>query len=291
MRSLIFLAVILIVWIILAPSCMTFREPDSEMKKDFEQHGVTLTTVSEKIDGRTMHYAKTGKDSLPTIYFIHGTPGSWDDFAGFLRDKELVQQYRLISIDRPGFGYSDYRDAENLQRQSELISPLFYKLANGKTAHLVGHSLGGPMIVKLAADNPNLFSSLVILAGSMDPAEEKPERWRPWLFKTPLNWLVPGALRPSNEELWYLKKDLVNIKEDYKKIDVPVYILHGDKDQLVPVSNVEFMKKMFINSSSLSVTIFPNEDHFLPWTRYKEIKEVLVQLPASKEVVHTMSNQ
>ncbi|HEY6435585.1 MAG TPA: alpha/beta hydrolase, partial [Ignavibacteriaceae bacterium] len=97
--------------------------------------------------------------------------------------------------------------------------------------------------------------------------------------------------RPSNEELWYLKKDLVNIKEDYEKIDVPVYILHGDKDQLVPVSNVEFMKKMFINSSSLSVTIFPNEDHFIPWTRYKEIKELLIHLPASKVVSHTGINQ
>jgi len=291
MRSLMFLAVILIVWITLAPGCMTFREPDSEMKKDFEQHGVILTTVSEKIDGRTMHYAKTGRDSLPTIYFIHGTPGSWDAFAGFLRDKELLQQYRLISIDRPGFGYSDYRDAVDLERQSELISPLFYKLANGKPAYLVGHSLGGPMIVKLAADNPNLFFALVILAGSMDPAEEKPERWRPWLFKTPLNWFVPGALRPSNEELWYLKKDLVNMKEDYEKIDFSVFILHGDKDDLVPVGNVEYAKKMLINASSISVTVFPGENHFIPWTRYKEIKEILVHLPASKEINHAMSNQ
>ena len=143
----------------------------------------------------------------------------------FCEIKNCCNNIRLISIDRPGFGYSDYGDAEILQRQSELISPLFYKLANGKAAYLVGHSLGGPMIVKLAADNPNLFSSLVILAGSMDPAEEKPEKWRPWLFKTPLNWFVPGALRPSNEELWYLKKDLVNMKEDFKKINCPVYYI------------------------------------------------------------------
>jgi pimeloyl-ACP methyl ester carboxylesterase len=270
---------------------MTFRKPDTEMKKDFEEHGVPLTTVSEKIDGHTMHYAKTGKDSLPTIYFIHGTPGSWDAFAGYLRDKELLQNFRLISIDRPGFGYSDYGDAVNLQRQSELISPLFYKLANGKTAYLVGHSLGGPMIIKLAADNPKLFSSLVILAGSVDPAEEKPERWRPWLFKTPLNWLVPGAMRPSNEELWYLKKDLVSMKEDFKKIVCPVFILHGDKDELVPVGNVEYAKKMLTNASSVSVTIFPDENHFIPWTRYKEIKDILVHLSTPAAVSNAMSNQ
>lgn len=270
---------------------MSFRKADTEMKKEFNQKGVSLITVSEKIDGRIIHYAKTGNDSLPTIYFLHGTPGSWDAFAGYLGDKELLQHYRLISIDRPGFGYSNYGDAVNLQRQSELISPLFYKLENGKTAYLVGHSLGGPMIVKLAADNTNLFSALVILAGSEDPAEEKPERWRPWLFKTPLNLLVPGALRPSNEELWYLKKDLVLLKEDFKKINCPVFILHGDKDVLVPVGNVEYAKKMLINASSVSVTIFPDENHFIPWTRHKEIKELLLQLLYLPATSNAMSNQ
>ena len=143
------------------------------------------------------------------------------------------------------------------------------------------------MIVKLVADNPNFFSAMVILAGSVDPAEEKPERWRPWLFKTPLNWFVPGAMRPSNEELWYLKKDLVHLKEDFKKISCRVYILHGDKDELVPVGNVEYAKKMLTNAASISITIFPGENHFIPWTRFQEIKEVLLQLQEPTGVITT----
>jgi hypothetical protein len=74
------------------------------------------------------------------------------------------------------------------------------------------------MIVQLAADNPKMFSGLIIISGSVDPAEEKPEKWRPWLFKTPLNIFVPGAFRPSNEEMWYLKKDLVKLKSEFSKI-------------------------------------------------------------------------
>jgi pimeloyl-ACP methyl ester carboxylesterase len=292
MRSFMIFFSILFIWILVAPGCMTFRKADSVMKKEFRQKGVMLFTATEKIDGRNMHYAKTGSDSLPTIYFIHGTPGSWDAFAGYLSDTDLLQHYRLISIDRPGFGYSDYGKAVDLRRQSELISPLFYKLANGKPAYLAGHSLGGPMIVKLAADNPNFFQGLVMLAGSVDPAEEKPEKWRPWLFNTPLNWLVPGAMRPSNEELWYLKKDLVYLKEDFKKIVCPVFILHGDKDVLVPVGNVEYAKKMLSNASHIAVTIFHDENHFIPWTRFREIKTVLMQLgqPISGPRF-TMSNQ
>ncbi len=290
MKTFMIVAIVLIVWAIIAPGCMTFRKADSEMKKEFEAKGVQLTTAIEKIDGRNLHYAKTGSDSLPTIYFVHGTPGSWDAFAGYLEDKELLQHYRLISLDRPGFGFSDFGEAVNLQRQSEIISPLFYKLANNKPVYIVGHSLGGPMIVKLAADNPTFFSGLILLAGSVDPAEEKSEKWRPFLYKTPLNWLVPGALRPSNEELWYLKKDLVYLKDDFKKVTCPVFILHGNKDVLVPVHNVEYAKKMLTNSSSVSITIFPEENHFIPWTRFKEIKELLLKLP-TKPATHTMSSQ
>ena len=293
MRISLIVGVFLIVWIILAPGCMTFRKADAEMKKSFEAAGVPLTTKTELIDGRHIHYAKTGDDNLPTIYFIHGTPGSWDAFEGYIKEKDLLQHFRLISIDRPGFGYSDFGNAVNLQRQSELMSPLLYKLDNHKPAYIAGHSLGGPMIVKLVADNPDYFSGMVMLAGSVDPAAEKPEKWRPWLFKTPLNWLVPGAMRPSNEELWYLKTDLVKMKGDFAKITCPVYILHGDKDQLVPVSNVDYAKKMLTHVKKLDVTIFHDENHFIPWTRYREIKDVLLRLDnnGSTTTNAAMSNQ
>jgi pimeloyl-ACP methyl ester carboxylesterase len=68
------------------------------------------------------------------------------------------------------------------------------------------------------------------------------------------------------------------LKEDFKKINCAVIILHGDKDELVPVGNVEYTKKMLTNASSISVTIFPGENHFIPWARFNEIKEVLMQL-------------
>ena len=94
-----------------------------------------------------------------------------------------------------------------------------------------------------SAARPKYTKALLILAGALDPAAEKPEKWRPFLFKTPLNLLVPGALRPSNEELWYLKKDLVDMKTDFEKITCPVYIMHGTKDVLVDYSNVAYAKK------------------------------------------------
>ena len=278
MKSMIVFGIILIAWIVFAQSCMTFRKADGEMRKEFESKGVVLKTVTEKIDGRNIHYAQTGQDSLPTLVFIHGTPGSWNAFANYLVDSDLLQKYRLISIDRPGFGYSDFGRAENLRRQSELISPLLYKLDNGQPVYLIGHSLGGPMIILLAADNPNYVDGLVLISGSVDPAIEKPEKWRPLIFNTPLNLFVPGAFKPSNVELWYLKTDLVKLEEAYKKVDCPVYFIHGEQDTWVPPGNVSYAKKMLVNAKSIEEHMLPGGNHFIPWTKYKEIKEVLLHL-------------
>jgi pimeloyl-ACP methyl ester carboxylesterase len=278
MKSLIVLGIILIIWVIVAPGCMTFRTADSEMKAKFNKAGVSLTTATTQINNRKIHYAKTGGDSLPTLLFIHGTPGSWDAFAPYMQDKDLLKQYRMISIDRPGFGYSDFGKPLHLAAQSLLLNSVVNQLRNNKPVYLVGHSLGGPMIVLMAADNPEYYNGLVLISGSVDALLEKPEKWRPILFKTPLNYLIPGAFRPSNEELWYLKKDLVDLKSQFTKIVAPVYFIHGSQDTWVPPGNVTYAKKLLVNAPQIDELMIADGNHFIPWTKFKEIKEILLGL-------------
>lgn len=270
--------VVLSAWLIMAQSCMTMRMTDKEAADKFTAIGVAARFRTITVNQRHLHYVQTGADTLPTIVFVHGTPGSWDAFRQYLGDKELLSKFRLISIDRPGFGYSDYGKPLHLDEQSEVISPLFNEIRNNKPVFLVGHSMGGPMVIKLAADNPGKIAGLVLLAGSNDPSLELPERWRPVLFKTPLNYFVPGALRPSNQELWYLKKDLVALKADFPKISCPVFIVHGMKDDMVPPANVDYDKKMLVTASGVQELIFPDANHFIPWTRYQPIKDLLLKL-------------
>jgi pimeloyl-ACP methyl ester carboxylesterase len=268
-----------LIWLVLAQRTLRFRKPDAEAKQEFAQAGVNLETATILVEGHHIHYALTGSDSLPTLYFIHGTPGSWDAFSDYLKDKDLLEHFRMVSIDRPGFGYSDYGHPEHLEKQSSLISPLFRILDNHKPIFIAGHSLGGPMAIKLVADNPpNLFSGLVIISGSIDPKEEKPEKWRPLLFHTPLNYFVPGAMRPSNQELWYLKKDLKDLQGDFSKITCPVYFVHGDMDTWVPPANIDYGMRMLTHASHIQVTMIPGANHFIPWTKFNEIKAVLLKL-------------
>lgn len=269
-------SVILVIWIILAPGCMTFRTPDSEMKAKFSEGGVELVTGVKTINNRSIHYAQTGSDSMPTLLFIHGTPGSWDAFSGYMQNSELLKHYRMISIDRPGFGYSDFGKPLHLAEQSVLLNGAVNELRNGKPIYLVGHSLGGPMIVLMAADNPAYYNGLVLISGSVDALEEKPEKWRPLLFKTPLNYLVPGAFKPSNQELWYLKKDLVDLKSKFTKVISPVYFIHGSKDTWVPPGNVKYAKALLINAPKIDELYFADGNHFIPWTKFDQIKNVLL---------------
>lgn len=265
-------------WLVQAQRTMKFRENDDEAKQEFQNMGLTLSTKTINEEGFHLHYVQIGSDTLPTLFFVHGSPGSWNAFKGYLQDKDLIRHYRMIAIDRPGFGFSDFNDARNLTEQSHIIGHLLSGIRNDKPIFLVGHSLGGPLIIKLYLDNTQLISGLVILAGALDPKAEKPEKWRPILFKTPLNYFVPGAMRPSNEELWYLKKDLQVLEAQLDKVYCPVWIMHGDKDNLVPVGNVDYAKQKLTNAKSLEIKILPGANHFIPWTHFAEIKKLLLEI-------------
>lgn len=270
--------IIILLWLIIAQSCMKFRISDSEAKKDFEKAGVVLSTKTVKAGKRHIHYAQSGNDSLPTIIFVHGSPGSWNAFTQYMKDKDLLSKYRMISVDRPGFGNSDFGKAEPLKEQSALISSRFKEWRNGKPVYLVGHSLGGPLIIQLYADNPGLTDALVLLAASVDPAEEKKESWRYIMNGGVMRYFMPGAFRPSNRELIYFKKDVYELEDKFAFVKCKVYIVHGSKDTFVPPGNAVYAAKKLVNAASVETIMIDGANHFIPWQHYDTIKNVLMKL-------------
>lgn len=265
-------------WLLMAQGCMRFRTSDQEAVSEFSRLGLTLTPQILAVGKRTLHYVSIGSPDRPTLIFIHGSPGSWDSFKAYLKDSLLLGHYRLVSLDRPGFGYSDFGHSTNIQEQADLLSPVLHKLVNGKPMYLIGHSLGGPMIIRLAADNPDLpISGLVLLAASVSPADEPRELWRAILDVPPLRYILPGAIRASNHELRLFKKDIVSMQPAFDRITCPVFILHGDKDPLVPPPNALYAQKMLINSAKVELIWLQGANHFIPWTRYPYIRAVLLQ--------------
>jgi pimeloyl-ACP methyl ester carboxylesterase len=271
--------IILLSWVVFAQSCMKFRMSDSKAKNSFLKEGVPLQTETINVNGFNIYFTKTGNDSLPTLFFVHGSPGSWDAFSVYMKDKDLLAKYRMVSIDRPGFGYSQFGDAKNMQEQSQIISPLLTYIDNKKPIYIIGHSLGGPLAIKLAVDNPNTFAGIVLLAASVSPVDEAPEKWRGLFVKSSLEYLLPGAFRPSNKELWAFKKDVILLSKQFDAITCPVWIIHGDKDKFVPVANAAYAKKMLVNAKAVETKILKGAPHFIPWEPwYKDVKEVLMRL-------------
>lgn len=257
---------------------MTMRMNGKETKAFFETTKINFIDKTAYFDGFKIHYVQTGNDQNPTLFFVHGSPGSWDVYKRYLKDSLLLQKYRMIAIDRPGFGYSNFRTAENLKTQGDRITTFIQSIDNKKPMVLVGHSMGGPVITKLATLKPNWYAHLVILAGAIDPKAETPEVWRKYIMKKPLRFLIPGALLPANDELWWLKKDLVYMQPNLKKITSGITVIHGTKDPLVPYSNMAFIQKEFVNAKSMDTISIPNANHFIPWEHYDLIRNALLQL-------------
>lgn len=270
--------IFLLAWLVFAQSCMFFRTSDKKAAESFTARGVKAEMIYLEVNGVSMHYVKTGNDTFPTLFFIHGSPGSWDAFKQYLEDSNLLARFRMISIDRPGFGYSNFGHALNLDEQSAIISVVLKSVANGKPVYFIGHSLGGPLCVRLAIDNPGMAKALVLLSAAIDPALEKPEKWRLLLMNNPLQYVAPGAMRPSNYELWYLKADLKKMQQEIQHAQLPyTWMIHGNKDQMVPYDNTLFAKKYF-DPAKLKIITIEGANHFIPWSHYNRIKEVLMQL-------------
>lgn len=267
-----------IAWLIFAQSCMKFRISDSNASTAFEQKHVAAWFVTFNEDNVPLHYVKCGDDSLPTLFFVHGSPGSWDAFRIYMTDSALLKKFRIISVDRPGFGYSDFGTAYHLNYQASLINAVIEKEKNGRPIHLIGHSIGGPVIVQMAQDNPLHFSSLTILAGSISPNDEPKEYWRYVFTYSPLKFLMPGAFRPSNDEIVYFKKELYQLDRGYDKLNMPVTFIHGDKDKFVTVKNVDYGKKKLQHNPQVKVILIPGAGHFIPWEHFDLIRDHLLTL-------------
>ena len=231
------------------------------------------------IDGRTMHFVEAGTNGpVPTVLFIHGSPGDWKAWAQYLSDPDLSSRAQLIAVDRPGFGGSGAGNAErSLEQQCKDIAPLLDRAAPGQRLLLVGHSFGGPVVCRLAMDYPDKVTDLIILAGSIDPGQEHTKwyqyaaEW--WIFR----WLVPADLLMANREIRPLKGGLTEMMPLWPKIHQRVTVVQGLADNLVPPENADFAERMMTNARPLEIIRIPGMNHFLPWKQYPLVKEKILE--------------
>jgi pimeloyl-ACP methyl ester carboxylesterase len=210
------------------------------------------------------------------VIFIHGTPGSAEGWADFL--VSVPPGFQYIALDRPGFGNSGPDHAViSLADQAKAVKLLFEKESDPKPI-LVGHSLGGPIAAWLAATEPDAISGLVIAAGSLDPSQERIYLLQHLGASWPIRKLLPRSVRNANRELMALKSELEKLHPLLGKIRVPVVIVHGTEDDLVPYQNVEYMRHNLTGAQSVVVKRLDGINHFLPWNAKAHINAAISEL-------------
>lgn len=260
-------------------SCMTFRMSPKEIDRFFQEKKMQGSQLQFSVGDRTIHYVVSGDSTKPVVIFVHGSPGSLSAFIDFMVDTVLLQRALLITTDRPGFGYSNFGVAEpSLQKQAALLKPLLDKYEGNRPIILVGHSLGGPVVARMAMDYPAQVDGLVLVAASIDPELEPNETWFRAPLATPfLSWLLPSSLRASNEEIYHAKPALQQMLPLWSSITCPVIVIQGEKDDLVPPGNADFAARMLVNAS-LTLVRRENVNHFIPWSHPELIRDAIVEI-------------
>jgi len=220
----------------------------------------------------TVSYLRAGDSRGARVILVHGTPGAataWSDYV-----LSPPPGTEVLSLDRPGFGRSGPAGAiTRLADQAAAVLALMP--AGGRPVLLLGHSLGGSVVARVAADHPERVAGLVLLASSLDPALEfiHPMQyvgdW--WLVKS----MLPRVLRNSNTELMALKPELEALAPALLRITAKVVIVHGTKDELVPVANVPFMQAHLTGARCVKTVLLEGQNHFLPWNSEATVREAI----------------
>lgn len=227
---------------------------------------------------RDISYLRGGDAGAPRVIFVHGTPGSAANMSRYVSDP--IEGFEVVSIDRPGFGKTGGPAEPSFEKQAAAIEP-FLVTRGGQKPVLVGHSLGGPIVARAAADYPESIGAIVILSGSLDPALEKP-RWFNHLGDLKLFRIGIGRdLRNSNDELMAAPGQTSVLDAVLERVRCPVFILHGRDDGLVPVANVDYMERAFVNAVSVEPIVLEDEGHFIPWTRERLVRETVRRAAAA----------
>jgi pimeloyl-ACP methyl ester carboxylesterase len=243
----------------------------------------------------------------PPVVLVHGHPGSGYDWSPLMRTL-AARGYRVLAYDRVGYGRSDGRTNGSYTvgaNADELLALLAAE--HLRDALVVGWSYGGGVAIVAARKDASRVARLA-LVGSVGPGIENREGPPPLLMEfiagPGLTWLArvpplarrvrtamtatafdpdpiaPGYLsqldanfgRPHTLETFRSEgRDLdgqANL--DPSAIDLPILIVHGDRDRLVPLAVGQELHRRAQRSE---LWVVPGGSHMLPVTHAEALAD------------------
>jgi pimeloyl-ACP methyl ester carboxylesterase len=277
---------------------------DSKARAELQHDGLAGSFI-QLSDGMT-HYRSVGSDDSPVILLIHGFSLSSLMYESYYKPLTAAG-FRVIAIDLYGRGFSDRlnvpNDSDLLVRQirefmEAIDAPLPY--------HIVGSSMGGALVVDLAARYPDDIQSLALLtpvglsAGSGPPAILKMpiignwitrvfgpklirERFYPYIAEAPNSERMRRLFEAQIQYQGYYTSILSASRHfsfapretEHKKIaarGIRTLSIWGDADGTVSIEGKDVLRNWNPNAR---IFVLENGDHDITFTRPDEILELL----------------
>lgn len=262
-------------------------------------------------DGTEIYYKDWGTGQ--PIVFHHGWPLSSDDWDGQMMFF-VEQGYRVIAHDRRGHGRSTQTATGNdMDTYAADVAALTEALDLRDAIH-VGHSTGGGEVIRYVAKYGKDRVAKAVLISAVTPimaqTESNPEGIPMAIFdeireNTATNRLqyfqdftLPfyGYNREGAKVLqgvrdnWWRQGMMGGIKahydcikafsetdftEDLKSVDIPVLVLHGEDDQIVPFELTGVKAAKLVKNGKLIT--YPGFPHGMPTTEAATINKDLLE--------------
>jgi pimeloyl-ACP methyl ester carboxylesterase len=121
-------------------------------------------------DGRLLAYQVYGGEAGFPVLWFHGTPGGRLEFANQFGQPSIDGTgARVIAIDRPGFGRSDFHKGRSFDSWPSDVIELTAELGIDRFS-IVGYSAGGPYVLSCARAIPERLAFAGIVSG-VGPAQ------------------------------------------------------------------------------------------------------------------------
>ncbi|MCL5666384.1 MAG: alpha/beta hydrolase [Patescibacteria group bacterium] len=232
-----------------------------------------------------------GREAGAALLFLHGwrsNKEAWNGVVKRLKDLK-IERLNYFAIDLPGFGGSEVPKTAWSVGDYAVAVWEFIKKLELENVILVGHSFGGRVAIKLAANNPELIKGLV-LADSAGFAGSRPKKSlmatlakavKPVFKPQFMQGLRQGIYRKIGAEDYvatpelqqtYVKVINEDLTEDMKKVSIPTLIIWGENDKATPI---EFGKRMRQLIAGSKLEVLPNAGHFSFVDQPEEFAKIL----------------
>ena len=289
---------ILVIGTLIVAWFVDFRQTDQELTDEFRNqpirpaiHRYRIANPTGESEPRTIRFMETtspGDSALPVVLFVHGAPSSLSFFNAFFKDTTLLNRARLVAVDRPGYGYSDFGWVEtSIVRQAAYLQPLIDRYKRAPFLMVVGSSYGGSVSARLAMNNPGRVDHVLFVSSALGPGLERTYPISYFADSPLIRWVVPTLLRLANDEKLAHRQALEAILPDWPRIRANITMLHGQRDELVYPANVLFAKKQLVNAR-VKQFLLPENRHDIVFSKREYMTEILLNILTQRNVKETV---